>query len=51
VIRVALADDQSLVRAGFAMILDAEDDMTVVGQADDGAAAITLAASARPDVM
>ncbi|MFL6110126.1 MAG: response regulator [Catenulispora sp.] len=50
-IRVALADDQPLVRAGFAMILDAEDDMTVVGQADDGAAAVALAASARPDVM
>ncbi|MBW8802484.1 MAG: DNA-binding response regulator [Catenulispora sp. 13_1_20CM_3_70_7] len=50
-IRVALADDQPLVRAGFAMILDAEDDLTVVGQADDGAAAVALAASARPDVM
>jgi DNA-binding NarL/FixJ family response regulator len=50
-IRVALADDQSLVRAGFAMILDAEDDMTVVGHADDGLAALALAGSAQPDVM
>jgi DNA-binding NarL/FixJ family response regulator len=51
VIRVVLADDQPLVRAGFAMILDAEDDITVVGEADDGAAAVALAASARPDVV
>ena len=50
-IRVALADDQSLVRAGFAMILDAEDDMTVVGHAEDGLAALELAGSARPDVL
>jgi DNA-binding NarL/FixJ family response regulator len=50
-IRVALADDQPLVRAGFAMILDAEDDITVVGEADDGAAAVALAAQARPDVV
>jgi DNA-binding NarL/FixJ family response regulator len=51
VIKVVLADDQPLVRAGFAMILGAEDDITVVGEADDGAAAVTLAASARPDVV
>jgi DNA-binding NarL/FixJ family response regulator len=51
VIRVLLADDQPLVRAGFAMILDAEDDMQVVGEADDGAAAIALASSLRPDVV
>jgi DNA-binding NarL/FixJ family response regulator len=51
VIRVLLADDQPLVRAGFAMILDAEDDIMVAGQADDGAAAVALAASARPDVI
>ena len=50
-IRVLLADDQPLVRAGFAMILDAEHDMMVVGEADDGAAAVRLAASARPDVV
>ena len=51
VIRVLLADDQPLVRAGFAMILGAEEDMTVVGEADDGAAAVALAAAARPDVV
>ena len=50
-IRIALADDQPLVRAGFAMILDAEDDLTVVGQAGDGAAAVELATASRPDVM
>ena len=35
-IRVALADDQELVRAGFAALLDAEDDLDVVGEAADG---------------
>ena len=50
-IRVVLADDQPLVRAGFKMILEAEDDITVVGEADDGAAAVDLAASARPDLV
>jgi DNA-binding NarL/FixJ family response regulator len=49
-IRVVLADDQPLVRAGFAMILGAEDDIAVVGEAD-GAAAVGLAAAARPDVV
>jgi DNA-binding NarL/FixJ family response regulator len=51
VIRIVLADDQPLVRAGFTMILGAEDDMTVVGEADDGAGAVALAASTRPDVV
>jgi DNA-binding NarL/FixJ family response regulator len=51
VIRVVLADDQPLVRAGFAMILEAEDDITVVGEADDGVAAVELAAAAAPDVV
>ena len=37
-VRVLIADDQALVRAGFRMILDAEDDLDVVGEAADGAA-------------
>lgn len=49
-IRVVVADDQTVVRAGIAAILDAEPDLTVVGQAADGAAAIDVAAATRPDV-
>jgi DNA-binding NarL/FixJ family response regulator len=53
VIRVALVDDQELVRTGFRMVLEAQPDMTVVGEAADGHAAVALAASRapRPDVM
>jgi DNA-binding NarL/FixJ family response regulator len=51
VIRVLLADDQALVRAGFRALLDAEDDIDVVGEASDGAAAARLAAATRPDVI
>jgi DNA-binding NarL/FixJ family response regulator len=51
VIRVALADDQELVRAGFAALLDAEDDIEVVGEAADGQQAIRIAEQRRPDVM
>jgi DNA-binding NarL/FixJ family response regulator len=51
VIRVVLADDQSLVRAGFRMLLDAEDDIAVVGEADDGAAALALTTELLPDVV
>jgi DNA-binding NarL/FixJ family response regulator len=50
-IRVALVDDQALVRAGFRMLLDVEADIEVVGEADDGAAGIELARRHRPDVM
>jgi DNA-binding NarL/FixJ family response regulator len=51
VIRVAIADDQMLVRAGFAALLAAEDDMEVAGQAADGAEAVRLACLQKPDVM
>ncbi|MDH4116764.1 MAG: response regulator transcription factor [Acidimicrobiia bacterium] len=50
-IRVVVVDDQELVRAGFAMILDNQPDMEVVGQAADGIEAIASARSLRPDVM
>jgi DNA-binding NarL/FixJ family response regulator len=50
-IRVALVDDQELVRAGFRMMLDAQPDMTVVGEAADGAGAVTLAERGGVDVM
>jgi DNA-binding NarL/FixJ family response regulator len=50
-IRIALVDDQALVRAGFRMVLDAQPDMTVVGEAGDGLAAIDLARRFSCDVM
>jgi DNA-binding NarL/FixJ family response regulator len=50
-IRVALVDDQELVRAGFRMVLDAQPDMTVVGEAADGAAAVRLASPGKVDVV
>ena len=50
-IRILIADDQALVRAGFKMILDAEGDLDVVGEASDGAQAITMAAELEPDVV
>jgi DNA-binding NarL/FixJ family response regulator len=50
-IRVVLADDQALVRAGFRSLLDHTDDIAVVGEASDGAEAITVVRAARPDVV
>jgi DNA-binding NarL/FixJ family response regulator len=50
-IRVAIVDDQSLVRTGLRMVLEAEPDLVVVGEAGDGAAAIELARSTSLDVV
>jgi DNA-binding NarL/FixJ family response regulator len=50
-IRILIADDQSLVRTGFRMILDAEPDLDVVGEAIDGREAVDKAKAAKPDVI
>ena len=50
-VRVLIADDQALVRAGFKMILDAEDDLDVIGEAADGLEAVELARRLKPDVV
>ncbi|HVW41847.1 MAG TPA: response regulator transcription factor [Amycolatopsis sp.] len=49
-IRVLIADDQSMVRTGFKMILDAQDDIEVVADVEDGIGAVTKARELRPDV-
>jgi DNA-binding NarL/FixJ family response regulator len=51
VIRVLLVDDQEMVRVGFRLILQAESDLSIVGEAADGRAAVELARAARPDVV
>jgi DNA-binding NarL/FixJ family response regulator len=51
VIRVVLADDQALVRAGFRSLLDAQDDIEVVGEASSGDEAVTVTRRLRPDVV
>jgi DNA-binding NarL/FixJ family response regulator len=51
VIRVLIIDDEALVRAGLRMILESADDITVVGEADDGAEAVSAVARCRPDVV
>jgi DNA-binding NarL/FixJ family response regulator len=51
VIRVLLADDQALVRGGFRLILEAQPDMVVAAEAEDGAVAVERALESRPDVV
>jgi DNA-binding NarL/FixJ family response regulator len=50
-VRVLLADDQALLRMGFRMVLEAEDDLEVVGEAADGDAAVSMVAALSPDVV
>jgi YesN/AraC family two-component response regulator len=50
-IRVVVADDQTLVRAGFRLLVDSAPDLEVVGEAVDGAQALELARQQRPEVV
>ncbi|MFE6336821.1 response regulator [Streptomyces sp. NPDC057806] len=50
-VRVMVVDDQAVVRAGFAAVVDAEPDLTVVAEAGDGATAVALAQQTTPDVV
>jgi DNA-binding NarL/FixJ family response regulator len=50
-LRILIADDQALVRAGFRMILEVEDDMEIVGEATDGAQAVSMTRDLQPDVV
>ena len=50
-IRVLIADDETLIRAGFRALINAEPGMIVVGEAADGAAAVDLARQTHPDVV
>ena len=50
-IRVVLADDQALIRAGFRVLVDAADDLEVVGEAEDGEGAVRVARETRADVV
>lgn len=50
-IRVLIADDQAMVRAGFAALLDAQPDIVVVGQAADGTEAVALTATTHPQIV
>jgi DNA-binding NarL/FixJ family response regulator len=50
-IRVVLVDDQQMVRAGFRMVIDSQDDLAVVGEAGDGASAVELLRTTRADVV
>ena len=50
-IKVVLADDEAMVRAGLRLLIDGEDDLEVVGEAIDGEDAVRVVGSVRPDVV